>query len=460
MATPFTVPSRESLFTEAISDYAVSQPTKSVSRGSTPYVLFRTITGVLWSALAKLLFFDKQRLPDTATDAYLQRWGTVYNFPPLGATGSTGLLALQVSGTVAAAVTTGARLTHSDGTIYEVTSIGAVIGGGGTVIVSVAAVSTGLTTNKVIGETLTFSSPPVNVTAAATLVGNLTNGTDTETQDAYRVRLLAHIGDPPEGGAIHDYIEWALQVTGNAFAYVWKNRRGLGTIDVAVLGSGSGSARIRTDLTTTQDYLDDDERRPGNVADVTVLTTTAQPQNVLVGITIDETLYRWDWTDDGTGYIVTAKDVGGSTITAVAPASVVAGVRIQVNGEEATVTLRAGNVLTLAFANDRDDNAVTWFTNEPVGAYVRASGDLVTPVRNSILDLFDRLGPARDTRYAQTQWESSLQTDSIITSARNIHGCTKCTVTTPSSDTVPVDTLNGSTSVPFLTPGTVTVLKV
>jgi uncharacterized phage protein gp47/JayE len=456
----FTVPSRETLHQEGLSDYAASQPTKSVSRGSTPYLLLRAVSGLVWSVLAKLLFFDKQRLPDTADDAYLQRWENVYSFPRLGAVGASRALALRCTGTVAAAVTVDSLLTHADGTIYKVTSVGAVIGGGGTVDVNVAAVSTGLATNKIAGELLTFSSPPVNVDAVATLVLDLAGGVDVEGVEAYRARFLAHLGDPPSGGAIPDYIEWALQVPGNATAYVWRNRRGLGTIDVAVLGSGHGADREITDLGATQDYLDDESRRPGNVKDVLVLGTTPQTQAVKISISVDETKYSWDWLDDGVGYNVTAKNIGTSTITVpTAPATVVAGVRITVNGEEATVTARVSNDLTLSFAPDLDENPVTWFTAEPVGSNLRASGDLVTPVRNAVLFLFDRLGPARDTRYAQTQWEAALQTDSLITAARNVLGCTKATLITPVADVTPVDALNDSITVPFLVPGNVEIVK-
>jgi uncharacterized phage protein gp47/JayE len=456
----FQVPSRQSLHDEGLSDYAASQPNKSVARGSTPYLLLRAIAGLIWMFLAKLLFLDKQRLPDTADRAELEHWGRVYEFPPNGAVGASRALALRVTGTVGAAVTNGAVLTHSDGTQYQVASVGASIGGGGSVDVNVAAISTGLATNKIAGEVLTFSAPPVNVDATATLVLALTGGTDAEDIEAYRARLLAHIGDPPQGGAVPDYIEWALQVPGNASAYLWRNRRGQGTIDVAVLGAGHGSARVIADISATQDYLDDETRRPANVRDVLVLETTPQAQNVEMLISIDETKYRWDWVDDGIGYAVTAKNVGTSTITVpTAPASVVAGVRITVNGEEATVTARVSNDLTLSFANDRDDNPVTWFTAEPVGATVRASGDLVTPVRNALLDLFDRLGPARDTRYALTQWEASLQMDSFITAARNVLGCTKASLVTPSVDIAPADSLNGSTNVPFFVPGVVKVVK-
>lgn len=456
----FQVPSRQTLHDEGLSDYAASQPNKSVARGSTPYLLLRSISGLAWMFLARLLFLDKQRLPDTADRGELEHWGRVYEFPPKGAVGAQRALGLRVTGTVGAPVPNGAKLNHADGTQYEVTHVGASIGAGGSVDVNVSAISTGLATNKIAGEILTFIAPPVNVDAVATIVLPLTGGADLEETEAYRARLLAHIGDPPQGGAVPDYIEWALQVPGNASAYMWRHRRGQGTIDVAVLGPGHGSAREIADLQPTQDYLDDITRRPANVRDVLVLTTPPQTQAVFALISIDETKYRWDWVDNGVGYAVTAANMGLSQITVpTAPSDVVAGVRITVNGEEATVTARAVSVLTLSFANDRDNNPVTWFTANPVGANLRASGDLVTPVRNAILDLFDRLGPARDSRYAATQWESALQTDSLITAGRNVLGCTKFILITPVADVVPVDELNGTTAVPFLVPGIIEVVR-
>lgn len=97
-----------------------------------------------------------------------------------GPQGSSGALALQVSGTPGTAIPTypaaGSVLTHADGTSYKVTTVGGAIGGAGTAIVDIAAISTGLATNKVAGEALAFSNPALNINAQAVLVANLANG--------------------------------------------------------------------------------------------------------------------------------------------------------------------------------------------------------------------------------------------------------------------------------------------
>ena len=452
-----TVPTREEVATAFLADYAAAQPEKNVARGSDPYRLGRVVSGVAWTIIAKLLYFVKQALPDTAEGAWLERWGSIYNLPRLAAVGGSATLGLRVTGTVGAAVTVDSELTHEDGTLYKVTTVGAVIGAGGSVDVDVEATSTGLATNKAVGEVLSFTSPPTNVDTEATVVVALTNGLDIETYDAYRVRLLAHIGDPPEGGAIHDYEAWAKRIAGVSSAYVWAHRRGRGTMDVAVLSSGTGSARIATAtvLSNVDTYIE--SVRPGNVRDFLVLATEAQTQDVLCTIEIDETLYAWDWDDAGTGYAITAHDEGASTITVpTAPASVVTGVRIQVEGEEALVTNRVGNVLTLSFEDDYDGNTVTWFTFAVTTQDVRCSGDLVRPVRNAILGLFNSLGPARST-YSETSWTSDLKRAKLFGAITDVAGVDDAVLTTPSSNVVPVDAY-GET-VPFLVPGKIQVHK-
>jgi len=459
----FSIPTREQLFAAFIGDYASAQPTKNVSRGSDPYRLGRVVSGVCWAIVAKLLYFVKQALPDTAEGSFLDRWGAVYSFTRLLPIGSTGLNAVTVTGTIGNPVANGAQLAHADGTLYIVTSVGAVIGAGGNVLVSVAATSTGLATNKGVGEVLTFTgspSPGPGIDAQATVTVALTGGLDLETDAAYAVRLLAHIGDPPEGGAIHDYLEWALRQTGVVSAYVWAHRRGTGTMDVAVLGGGTGAARVvsASIAAVVDGYIE--SVRPGNVRDFLVLTTTPVAQDVQATITIDTTIYKWDWDDLGVGYTITASDSTAKTITVpTAPVTVIAGTRLTVNGEEARVTNRVGNVLTLSFDTDHEGNAVTWFTfavNNGVDQ-IRASGDLVRPVRFAIMDLFNTLGPARSAT-SETGWIDQLRLSKLYAAITDVGGVDDAAITTPSVNTSPpADTFG--TSVSFLVPGKIKIWK-
>ncbi len=305
---------------------------------------------------------------------------------------------------------------------------------------------------------LTFTSPPAGITADAEIVVALDDGLDIESYDAYRERLLAHIGDPPEGGAIHDYQEWCLSIPGVTAAYVWAHRRGRGTIDVAVLGNGTGAARIPSAavLAAVDEYIE--SVRPGNIRDFLVLTTETQDQDVEVEPEDDDNGSSWDWDDEHTGYAITADDDGASTITVpTAPATVIAGKRITVLGEEALVTNRAGDVLTLSFEDDYDGNEVTWFTfGTATGEDIRASGDLVKPIRNAVIALFNTLGPARST-WSETTWISELKRSKLFGAITDVPHCDDANLITPASNVVPVD-LYGD-SVPFLVPRYIKVHK-
>jgi uncharacterized phage protein gp47/JayE len=456
----FTIPTREQIFSAFIADYASAQPTKNVSRGSDPYRLGRVVSGAIWAIGAKLLYFVKQALPDTAIGSFLDRWGNVYSFPRLQPTGATGDDILTVTGTAGASVPEGTELAHADGTLYEVSTVGAVVGGDGSVVVSIAATSKGLATNKGEGEILTFTEAPTDVDAEATLTDNLRDGIDLESDAAYAVRLLAHVGDPPEGGAIHDYVEWAKSIAGVSEAYVWAHRNGTRTIDLAVLGSGTGEARVcsETVQAAVEDYIE--SVRPGNVKDFQVLTMNALEQDVELTIEIDENKYQWDWDDAGVGYTITANDESASTITVpTAPASVIIGTRLTVRGEEARVTNRTGNVLTLAFEDDHDDNPVDWFTFSIINATdtIRASGDLVRPVRDAVMDLFNTLGPARSD-YSETSWIDELKFSKLNGAVTDVDGVDDATITTPSATAAPTADDFGD-SVSFFVPGMIKVYK-
>lgn len=463
---PLTVQGREDFHDDFITDYAAAQPDKSVAKGTDVWAFARAVSATAWSIVSRLIYFDRNRLPDKADLANLQRDAAAYNFPQRGASTSSGTLALQVSGTPGAAVPVNSVLTHSDGTSYKVASVGAVVGGGGTVLVDVVSISTGLAVNKVIGETLTFSAPPLNVTAAAVLVGNLSGGVDVETLEQWRARFLAHLGDEPQGGKILDYVEWALTIAGPTTAYVWRHRRGTGTIDVAVLGSGTGTARVIADLTPFTALIE--SKRPGNVKDWRMLTTAPVAQNVTSAITIDTTIYKWDWDDLGVGYVITAHSSGASTLTVpTAPAGLIAGMRIQVNGEEARVTSRVGNVLTLSFSAppvslaNPIPVAPTWFAAAVIDGVttIRCSGDLVVPARTAILDLFAALGPARTT-YAGYTWEDSIKYSKMYAAITDVAGVTDALLTVPAANISPSDDpLAAPSSIPFLVPGIVQVLK-
>ena len=77
-------------------------------------------------------------------------------------------------------------------------------------------------------------APPLDGVSSAVIARNLTGGTDTETDEQLRARILQRIQNPPMGGSAADYVAWALAVPGVTRAWA-APEQGPGTITVRFL---------------------------------------------------------------------------------------------------------------------------------------------------------------------------------------------------------------------------------
>jgi uncharacterized phage protein gp47/JayE len=110
-------------------------------------------------------------------------------------------------------------------------------------------------------------------------------GTDEETDDQLRYRVLKRIRNPPQGGDKTDYEQWALAVPGCTRAWVYPLEMGMGTVSVRVmfddLRADQGGFPLQSDLDSVTAYLD--TVRPVAVKDFWVLSPIPQPIDVHIG---------------------------------------------------------------------------------------------------------------------------------------------------------------------------------
>jgi uncharacterized phage protein gp47/JayE len=116
-------------------------------------------------------------------------------------------------------------------------------------------------------------------------VVELLGGTETESDDELRMRVLQRIRQPPQGGAAHDYIRWGLATPGCTRCWVAPLEMGMGTITVRVLfdnlrADDDGWPR-QEDLDTVTEYID--TVRPVAVKDFWVLAPVKQFIDVHIG---------------------------------------------------------------------------------------------------------------------------------------------------------------------------------
>lgn len=129
--------------------------------------------------------------------------------------------------------------------LYTNTSGGTI--SGGVVHLIVQCNLTGQIGNILAPDTLQIVSPPAGVGAVATLVENVSDGSDIETIDAYRARLLSRQQQPPAGGNETDYPNFAFAADPSVrSAFIRRFGRGLGTVDVYIT---TGTTDVDTAVT-------------------------------------------------------------------------------------------------------------------------------------------------------------------------------------------------------------------
>lgn len=277
---PFLTPDYQAVRDAILRDIANLLPEASTGADSDYAIRANAVGAAIEGLYQHQQWLARQILPDTADADFLERWTSLYGLirkPAAAATGS-----LNFSGTPGSAIAIGTEAKTVSGVAF-VTTVGGVIGGGGTVDLAAQAVVPGIAGNQTAATALTLTAAPAGVLSNAS-IQTMTGGTDTESNAELLARLLTRIQQPPHGGAAHDYVAWALEVAGVIHAYVYPLRRGLGTVDVVITASGGlPSAPL---IASTQTHIDG--QRPVT-ADCLVLGPTAVPVAVTAALTLSGT---------------------------------------------------------------------------------------------------------------------------------------------------------------------------
>jgi uncharacterized phage protein gp47/JayE len=203
--------------------------------------------------------------------------------------------------TQGATLPAGTQLTSSvNGFIYSVKQ--STILAGATVQVVVKSVNdpdgnggVGTLGNLDAGDKLSFVDPLAIVERSATVLSQAVTAADSETEEAYRQRVLFRFQNPPQGGAYADYVIWGTEIEGIINIYPFSSTSP-GQVDVyaeateASSGSPDGiptAAQLEAvadSIQLTQDGLA--SRRPigafVNVLAITRLSFDVEVSNLVV----------------------------------------------------------------------------------------------------------------------------------------------------------------------------------
>jgi uncharacterized phage protein gp47/JayE len=250
--------------------------------------LAKVWAGLVHSVHGHLEYLSRQILVNTADGAGLDAHGADYKLPRKAATFAAG--EYTFTGTNGTNIPAGTVVQRSDGSEYTVDANAAIAGG--TATADVTAVVAGDAGNADAGVVMNLAQPIVGVDSSGTVAaGGLTGGTDTESDDDYRARIIERKSNTPQGGAAHDYVQWAQEIAGVTRVWVYPLEDGPGTVTVRFVRDNDSGSIIPDagEVTAVQDHIDD--LKPVT-ADVTVEAPTAVALNFTIEITPDTTEVR------------------------------------------------------------------------------------------------------------------------------------------------------------------------
>ncbi len=245
--------------------------TGAVLRRAVVYVLARVIAGAAHMLHGHLEFLGRQLFPDLSEDTYLVRQAALFGI----AKTSPGFAQAEITitGTDATVIPIGTVLLRSDGAEY--TTDAQVTITSGTATADVTSSLAGADYTLEAGAFLSFESPIAGADSTAEVDSSTVDGTDEETTEALRVRLLARLANPAHGGNEADLIAFAKSVAGVTRAWVYPEELGAGTVvvrivrddDASLIPSGGEVAEVQAVM---------DEEAPVHMT-VTVVAPVAAP---------------------------------------------------------------------------------------------------------------------------------------------------------------------------------------
>jgi len=224
------------------------------------------------------LWTARQVLPDTSDPEYLERHAALRGITRKPAIAATGDLVVQ--GTPGSVIPSGESVRHAATNLSFLTAAQGIIGADGQAVVPMVAATAGVMP-VFSGEPVLFVQAPEGVLSQAGLT--LSGGVAAETDAELLARLLDYLMHPPGGGNAYDYQRWAMAVPGISKAWAFPGRRGLGSVDVVVLGP-DGPA-LPSAIAAAQAAVD--AARPAACKDAWVLSPTPVAVAIKVAVRLD-----------------------------------------------------------------------------------------------------------------------------------------------------------------------------
>ncbi len=305
-----------------------------------------------------------QNLILTATGQDLINLGNQYNVPKNLA--QEAILTAEITGQNGSVLeTVRTYVGDLNGLRYTIENQATIVGGIASIVLT--ASQSGVVGNLDVANTLTIDSPVSGINSVATVTSVDQLGTEEESDDVYRLRILDVARASGGGGNASDYRRWAQEVSGVARAYPYSGK--------PVVLQAESSPPERTVYVEATTDIDPDGIAPQPLLDAVRASINNDPETGLsrqpLGLT-DETLYVESISR--TGFYVTVRDL-------IAPPAFVAQIEQLIEDALSTFfsSLRSF-VQGLDPAFDRNDLVTDLIVSDVVQDVLKSNGASATSV--------------------------------------------------------------------------------
>jgi uncharacterized phage protein gp47/JayE len=280
---PFETPNLPTIISRTAADLA-----SDALRQSDAQVLARAVSGAAYGLYGYLDWIAKQILPDTADEATLERQALLrLEVPRIAAKSATGSASFKAA--AGASLDANLIVQASDGRQYRIAAPVTTVAGANTA--QLEAVEGGVLSNALPGLVLTLVQPVAGVDDVFTVLApGLTGGTNKESVESLRQRVIRSYRVIPHGGDAEDYVTWALECAGVTRAWTVKNYMGPGTVGVFFVRDGDTPILPdANEIATVKAYIVSKARV---TAEVYVLAPSIKAVNYTIKLTPDTTAVR------------------------------------------------------------------------------------------------------------------------------------------------------------------------
>lgn len=295
---PFERPTLDELHTRTRGDMEANMDAVPIVRQrSTLDGIARGTAGASHELHGHAAYIHRQMFADTADTEALERESGFRGLSRRAAASAVGSVLL--TGDAGTAIPADTRLGSASG-IEIATTEAAILGAEGATV-AVRAVLAGSAGNLAAGAAVQFLSPVAGAADVGAIgAPGMGSGADAEDDAGLRARLLFLKRRPAHGGAVSDYVRWALEVPGVTRAWPASREMGLGTVtlrfavDNALHGPIPNAIEVEAVRAHIEGRASADGLREGRpvTAELFVVAPVPLPVNVVLTSTPDDDATR------------------------------------------------------------------------------------------------------------------------------------------------------------------------